>query len=232
MVTAIISTYNDIKQLPSIISALQESKYVTEIIVVDDGSTNENKQKLKELEGVELILNDVNKGKSAVMKQGFLRSTGEIILFVDADLDNFSTHYIESLIEPVRKGGFDMTIALRGGGRSEKIVNNLHLHFAKAISGERALRSSWIKNNMDIFKSRGFSIESEINKRHLGKLKVAFVDLPRLKHEMKFSKYGLQGITSDLAMAKEIIRNIGIKEFVHQSKTISKIPVLKLSEES
>lgn len=226
MVSAIIPTYNDSKKIVEIVDNLKQVKDISEIIVVDDGSKPEHKQIFKSLSGVKLITHVVNQGKSQAMKTGFLASKGELIMYVDADLSNMSVEYIQALIDPVKNDEFEMTIALRGGGNTEKIINELHLQFAKAISGERVLLKRWVVNNMDIFDSKGFAIESEINRRLLGDYRVAFVSLPDLKNEIKVQKHGVEGITNDIKMAFQVMQNVGIFEFLRQSKIISKLPIL------
>jgi len=228
MVSVIIPTYKDSKKIKEIVKSLSQVEDILEIIIVDDGSSKEHKQIFKLLDGVKLITHPVNKGKSSAMKSGLLVSQGDLIMFVDADLSNFTPQYVQALLNPVKEKKYDMTISLRGGGKSEKIVKNLHLYFAQAISGERVLFKSWIINNMDIFQSEGYCVESEINKRFLGRLKVAFVDLPNLKHEMKLNKFGIKGLINDVKMVIKVIKNIGVRGFVRQSKLISSLPVIKV----
>jgi glycosyltransferase involved in cell wall biosynthesis len=212
-VSVIIPTYNDIEQLPGIVAALQQSKYVLEIIVVDDGSTLSNKSELKKIAKISLILNEENKGKARVMEQGFLASTGDVIFYIDADLHNFDTYAADALIKPVVEDGYDMAISKRGGG-PEKYWN--HIGGGIAVTGERVLKRELIEENMEIFAAKGFAIESEMNKVMFGKYKICMVYLPRLANELKISKHGFMAIKGDIKCWIEIFSNISPQEFIRQ----------------
>ncbi len=56
-----------------------------ELLVVDDGSTDNTAKIACNLEGVRLISHEVNRGYGAALKTGFRESNGELIGFLDAD---------------------------------------------------------------------------------------------------------------------------------------------------
>lgn len=84
-----------------------------EIIVVNDGSTDETKKMVKKIikifkEKVKMISYSKNMGKGFALKRGFEISSGEIIVFYDADLDlppyqiaSFIYHLIEKKVDVV-----------------------------------------------------------------------------------------------------------------------------------
>ncbi len=73
----------------SLKNELQKLKTDYEIIVVDDGSTDNTYKKVLELNDshVKIIRNHRNIGKGYAVKRGILASTGDYIIFVDADMD-------------------------------------------------------------------------------------------------------------------------------------------------
>ena len=86
-VTIIIPSYNPTKKLIKLVSALQ--KDFNDILIVDDGSTNETKKIYEELSNVKIIYHDVNKGKGEALKTAIksLKDTDAFIT-VDADLQH------------------------------------------------------------------------------------------------------------------------------------------------
>jgi GT2 family glycosyltransferase len=66
-------------------SALAQDHPRTRVVVVDDGSTDQSRAKLRRYEGaVELVLKP-NGGQPAAVNAGFARCTGDVVMFLDAD---------------------------------------------------------------------------------------------------------------------------------------------------
>ena len=82
-ITAILPAYNEEVSLGSIV--LNTKKYVDNVIVVDDGSTD-NTVEIAELAGAQVIIHSSNKGKGAALKTGFQAArASEIIVTIDSD---------------------------------------------------------------------------------------------------------------------------------------------------
>lgn len=109
-VSVVVPAYNESKTIASIVSKIRSSRLVDEIIVVDDGSSDKTKE-LAEKSGAKVIRNTKNKGKGHAMHAGLKASSGEIILFMDSDVDEITRTKINSLIEPVLLGEADFTKA-------------------------------------------------------------------------------------------------------------------------
>lgn len=85
----IIPAYNEEERLPSSLSAVLEyarSHDQTEIIVVDDGSTDRTAEIVRQTGGLRLIQHPHNLGKGAAVRTGMLAATGEWRYLCDADL--------------------------------------------------------------------------------------------------------------------------------------------------
>ncbi|MGF1596213.1 MAG: glycosyltransferase family 2 protein [Acidimicrobiales bacterium] len=86
-VSVVILNYNYARFLPTAIaSALDQTEPAAEVIVVDDGSTDESRAVLESYgPAVRPIYHEVNRGQGAAINTGFDAAEGEVIWFLDAD---------------------------------------------------------------------------------------------------------------------------------------------------
>jgi glycosyltransferase involved in cell wall biosynthesis len=90
----IIPSYNEEARLPEslkrIANYIQSQRPNTEVIVVDDGSTDRTAAVVELFRGkipsLILLSNGVNRGKGFSVRHGALQAHGEVVLFTDADL--------------------------------------------------------------------------------------------------------------------------------------------------
>lgn len=73
---------------------------VDEVIVVDDCSTD-GTGAIAEAFGATVLRRDARPGKGAAMAAGVAAATGDIVVFVDADVRSFDLHYVTRLVEPL-----------------------------------------------------------------------------------------------------------------------------------
>ena len=76
---------------------------VKEIIVVDDGSTDGTRGKLKKITGITKVMLSKNQGKGAAIRAGLQKATGSYVLIQDADLE-YDPEDIPALLTPVLNG--------------------------------------------------------------------------------------------------------------------------------
>jgi dolichyl-phosphate beta-glucosyltransferase len=78
------------KALTEILRCVSEQGWRAEILVVNDGSTDDTARQVKEFAAhnpmVRLLENPGNRGKGYSVRHGVLSASGEIVLFTDADL--------------------------------------------------------------------------------------------------------------------------------------------------
>ncbi|CAN5691467.1 glycosyltransferase [soil metagenome] len=85
LVSVIIPSYNHGKYLPEAVKSIREQDYPRiEIIIVDDGSTDNTSDVVKTLPPVKYIYQQ-NRGLSAARNTGIKNSAGEMLVFLDAD---------------------------------------------------------------------------------------------------------------------------------------------------
>ena len=98
--TCLVSNYNYARFVEeSVSSALEQTVPFDEIIVVDDGSDDDSVSKLREKFGRRdnlTIVEKENEGQLSCFNEGFRRSTGDLIFFLDAD-DAYETCYVEQV---------------------------------------------------------------------------------------------------------------------------------------
>ena len=108
-VTIIIPAYNEEEGIADVITQLKELSKNYEILVVDDGSTD-NTYNLAAETGVKIIRHPYNKGYGAALKTGVRNAEADIVLFMDADGQHKSSD-IEKIIQYI--GEYDMVVGAR-----------------------------------------------------------------------------------------------------------------------
>jgi glycosyltransferase involved in cell wall biosynthesis len=114
--------YNERETLEEILSQVKDIGLASEIIIVDDGSTDGTRDILPKLDGkdgVRVILHEKNKGKGSAVRTGIAVATSEVILIQDADLEYDPRDY-PKLLQPIEEGRADVVYGSRflGGPRT------------------------------------------------------------------------------------------------------------------
>ncbi len=103
LVSVIIPTYNYGRYLPRAIeSCLNQSYTALEIIVVDDGSTDNTQEVAKRYQDRIVYIRQENGGVSAARNKGLEQATGAFIAFLDAD-DYITEDAIQTRLEALTK---------------------------------------------------------------------------------------------------------------------------------
>ena len=115
--SVIVPAYNEekgvIQTLEKLIGILDHSNYETELIVVNDGSTDKTQEILEQSDlEFRLITHNVNKGYGAALKTGINRSTYENIVIIDAD-GTYPEEDVQKLLSLMSE--YDMVVGARVG---------------------------------------------------------------------------------------------------------------------
>jgi glucosyl-3-phosphoglycerate synthase len=73
---------------------------VDEVIVVDDGSTD-GTALIADAFGARVVRREGPPGKGAAMADAIVAATGDIVVFLDADVSNFDLRFVTGLVEPL-----------------------------------------------------------------------------------------------------------------------------------
>ncbi len=114
--SVIIPALNELKTIEKIVERVRSVKLPqgieTEVVVVDDGSTDGTRDLLRKIPGITPVLHEQNRGKGAALKTGIRHSTGDLILLQDADLEYTPEDY-PVMIEPILSGRAEIVMGSR-----------------------------------------------------------------------------------------------------------------------
>ena len=129
----VIPAYNESARIEACLEAVlgfvQAATCPTEVLLVDDGSTDDTLARASAFAGHFprfRLLAEPHRGKAAAVEAGMRAATGRIILFMDADLAT-PLHYANDLVGQIEAGG-DIAIASREGAGARRVGEPLHRH--------------------------------------------------------------------------------------------------------
>ncbi len=116
----VIPAYNEALRLGSTLEKvrqyLESRNYSGELIVVDDGSTDQTADLLQEMQrhhqAVRALRNESNRGKGFSVRRGVLEARGELVLFTDADL-SAPIEETNKLLAALESSGADAAVGSR-----------------------------------------------------------------------------------------------------------------------
>lgn len=128
LITIIMSAYNSEKTIKeSIYSALNQSYSNIEVIIIDDGSTDNTVNILNEIKDKRLrIICKENNGPAIARNYGINEAKGDYILFLDSD-DRIDANILKKLVEIINKEYFDVILFKTVFEKNGKIIDNCKL---------------------------------------------------------------------------------------------------------
>ena len=207
-ITAVISAYNEETTIASVIKTTLESKTIDEVILINDGSTDKTSSNVKMFKNnpkFTYIEYEKNRGKSYAMVEGVENATGDIIVFIDADILNFEEKHIVQLIKPLINQEARMVIGHPTENKFDEKLNPLQM-----LAGERSLYKEDILPFLEDIRTTQYGVETMLNLffKSKGK-KIKFEYLWGVYHLTKIRKDGIQGSVKNYAVeTKQIFKTL------------------------
>ena len=131
-ISVIIPLYNEAESLPElsawIARVMQENAFSYEVLMVDDGSTDDSWAVVKSLAGADPHVHGIsfrrNYGKSAALFCGFAKAEGDVVITMDADLQD-SPDEIPALVSKIREEGYDVVSGWKQHRQDNPLTKNL-----------------------------------------------------------------------------------------------------------
>jgi len=161
-ISVIIPSYNEAAFIATVMDAIRHSTFISEIIVVDDGSRDQTgAMVVKAAQGdprVQVITHPINLGKGQAFFTGVAACNNSMIVMLDADLVGLKPEHIYSLVKPVLESRADMTLGIFKGGNLASDFS----HWATPwLSGQRCFRKELLRY-VDREAAAGYGLETAL----------------------------------------------------------------------
>ena len=193
-VTVVFPVKNRERFVKKNVSIAFKAKRVKEVIIVDGGSTDGTVKRALEA-GAKVIVQSklIYPGKGIAMRDGALMASQDVVVFVDIDIENFDTSFIEKLAEPIISGRADFVKGRyqRKAGRVTELVAKPLLKmfypelasFKQPLSGEIAGHRKFFYS-VEFEEGWGVDVGLLLDAFRMKK-RIEEVDLGYREHEMK-----------------------------------------------
>lgn len=146
--TIVIPLYNEDESLPELAAwierVMQQNNFSYEVIMIDDGSTDNSWNVVEQLHAGNSNIKGIrfqrNYGKSAALNEGFKAASGDVVITMDADMQD-SPDEIPELRNMIVTGGLDMV----SGWKKKRYDNKLTKNIPSKLFNAAARKSSGIK---------------------------------------------------------------------------------------
>jgi glycosyltransferase involved in cell wall biosynthesis len=129
LVSVLIPVYNEVDTVAEIVERVRETPYQTEIICVNDCSTDGTREVLdrllREKKISKAIHQEKNRGKGAAVRAAIAASHGDVVIVQDADLE-YSPLDWPLLFEPLIQGRADAVFGSRFLGGTHRVLYYWH----------------------------------------------------------------------------------------------------------
>lgn len=134
--TIIVPLYNEVESLPHLAEwidrVMKENRLTYEVVMVDDGSRDGSWQVIEALHAANPAYRGIkfrrNYGKSAALNTGFAAATGDVVITMDADLQD-SPEEVPELRRMILEDGYDLVSGWKKKRYDSKLAKNIPSKF-------------------------------------------------------------------------------------------------------
>ena len=186
--SVIIPIYNEAGTCSLLIEKVKSVPIQKQIIVVNDCSTDDSGNILKEIDDIELIRHQVNRGKGSAVQTALTHLKGDFVVLQDGDLEYNPADY-EKMLNQLENDSADVVYGSRWLGKTSSLSyhtvgNRFITWFANRVTGAALtdMASCYKMMPVEIFRSldicsAGFGLEAEITAK-VFKKKLRVIEVP------------------------------------------------------
>ena len=140
-ISIVIPLFNEEESLPELVAWIErvckEHGYTHEVILIDDGSSDNSWEIVKQLSleypSIKAIKFQRNYGKSPALHEGFKAASGNVVITMDADLQD-SPDEIPGLYDMIIKDGYDLVSGWKKVRYDNAVTKNLPSKLYNAVN--------------------------------------------------------------------------------------------------
>jgi glycosyltransferase involved in cell wall biosynthesis len=182
-VSIIIPCYNEKETIGEVIRRLSSVMFPceSEIIVVDDGSTDGTGEVVRDWAGCKIAVHEVNRGKGRAIQSGLAEASGDLVVIQDGDME-YPPEELPKLVQPILDGEADVVLGSRFTGEFKGMSLSHHVanrglsyvtsflfgrRITDVMTGHKAFRTEVLRG-LDL-RSSEFEIETEMVAKAIAK---------------------------------------------------------------
>ena len=152
-ISIIVPAYNEEENIPILMDSIdrtfQEHEVNGEVVVIDDGSTDDTgdvaDKLVKKYNFMKVEHHTTNLGLTKAIETGFGTATGDVVIIIPADLQSNPEDDIPILLEKIEEG-YDVVFGWRQGRKGSKIyVSKIYNYLSRLLFGISIHDQNWIK---------------------------------------------------------------------------------------
>jgi glycosyltransferase involved in cell wall biosynthesis len=210
-ISCVVCAYNEADRIRSILDVIHCHPALTEVIVVNDGSTDDTEALIRKYPTIRVLSHTPNRGKTYALSRGIAAARCDHLMLLDADLAGIKPADIDALAAPVMRGEADVSISMRSN--SLWLYRQLGIDF---VSGERVIPRRLIESAIEAMQRLprwgGEVYMNEIFIR--AGCRIAVVKWPRVLNIRKYQKAGFwRGTMAEIKMiadAASVLTPLGL----------------------